>query len=89
MGLVDVVELGGAVLILAAFAGTQKGVLGVRSRAYLVLNVVGAGALAAVAAMHRSWGFLLLEGTWTAVSAVSLAGVLIGRASVAAQPPSG
>jgi hypothetical protein len=44
-----------------------------------VLNVVGAGILAVVAALHASWGFLLLEGTWTVVSLVSLVSVLRGR----------
>ena len=42
-------------------------------RPYLVLNIVGAGILAMIAASQRSWGFLLLEGTWTIVSAISLA----------------
>ncbi|GGK23524.1 hypothetical protein GCM10010124_15010 [Pilimelia terevasa] len=79
MTVVDVVEVIGAVLVLAAFAAAQRGLLGVRSRVYLALNVVGAGILALIAWAHGSWGFLLLEGTWTVVSAISLVGVLRAR----------
>jgi len=40
------VQVVGALVILAAFAAAQARRLDVRSRTYLVLNVVGAGALA-------------------------------------------
>jgi hypothetical protein len=82
----DVLEIIGAVLILAAFAAAQLRRLDAHSVPYLVLNVVGAGVLAAVAAADRSWGFLLLEGTWSIVSAVSLAQVLLTRRRGAAPP---
>ena len=75
------VEIGGSLLILAAFATAQTGRLDVRSVPYLVLNVAGAAVLATIAATHASWGFLLLEGTWTIVSAVSLVSVLRQRRS--------
>lgn len=75
------VEIGGSLLILAAFATAQTGRLDVRSVPYLVLNVAGAAVLATIAAAHGSWGFLLLEGTWTIVSAVSLVSVLRRRSS--------
>jgi hypothetical protein len=73
------VEVGGSLLILAAFATAQTGRLDVRSVPYLVLNVAGAAVLATIAAAHSSWGFLLLEGTWTIVSAISLVSVLRRR----------
>ena len=73
------VEIGGSLLILAAFATAQPGRLDVRSVPYLVLNVAGAAVLATIAAAHASWGFLLLEGTWTIVSAISLVSVLRRR----------
>jgi hypothetical protein len=76
MTLIDFIEIGGSLLILAAFAAAQLGRLDVRSVRYLVLNIAGAGVLAVVAAAHASWGFLLLEGTWTIVSALSLLSVL-------------
>jgi hypothetical protein len=79
MNLVTLVEVGGSLLILAAFATAQTGRLDVRSVPYLLLNVAGAAVLAVIAAAHASWGFLLLEGTWTVVSAVSLVSVLLRR----------
>jgi hypothetical protein len=81
MNPVTLIEIGGSLLILAAFAAAQAGRLDVRSVAYLVLNVAGAAVLAVIAAFHASWGFLLLEGTWTIVSAVSLVSVLRRRGS--------
>lgn len=63
-------------LIVGAFAAAQKRLLDVRSLSYLGLNVVGSAVLAAVALLHESWGFLLLEGTWAIVSAMSLVAVL-------------
>jgi hypothetical protein len=65
------IQLTGAVLILAAFAGTQAGWLSHKSPGYLLTNMVGSAGLAAVAVPARQWGFLLLEGAWsiTALSA--------------------
>lgn len=65
-------QIAGALLVLAAFGASQAGWLDGKSLTYLVLNVVGAGILAVVALVDRDWGFLLLEGAWTIVSAVSL-----------------
>jgi hypothetical protein len=62
----------GALAILAAFVAAQLGVFDVRSRVYLWLNVLGALVLAVVAWHERQWGFLLLEGVWTIVSAWGL-----------------
>ena len=47
-----------------------------RSLGYLVANTLGAGVLAWLAWTSRDWGFLLLEGVWSAVSAVGLISVL-------------
>ena len=79
MHTIDVIEILGALLILAAFAANQLRRLDAHSVAYLVLNVAGAGVLAVIAAVDRSWGFLLLEGTWTVVSVVSLVAALRTR----------
>jgi hypothetical protein len=79
MNPMTLVEVGGSLLILAAFATAQTGRLDVRSVPYLVLNIAGAAVLATIAAAHASWGFLLLEGTWTLLSAVSLVSVLRRR----------
>jgi hypothetical protein len=67
------VQLLGAFLILAGFAGLQVGRLRVVDVRYLLLNAIGSGILLVIAILDREWGFILLEGTWTAVSLVALA----------------
>ena len=76
MTIVDIVEIAGSLLILGAFAASQFGRLDPHSIRYLVLNIVGSAVLAVIALAHLSWGFLLLEGTWAIVSAVSLGRLL-------------
>jgi hypothetical protein len=68
----QVVQVVGALLILAAFAGAQFGKLDVESKSYLWLNLVGSVILTALAFHEEQWGFLLLEGVWAIVSAYSL-----------------
>jgi hypothetical protein len=71
-------ELAGAVCILAGFTLGQMGRLDQRSVVYLILNLVGSSVLAVIAFLDHRWGFLLLEGVWSIVSAVSLLSVLRG-----------
>ena len=71
-----VLQLVGAVLVLAAFLAGQFRGWSPSSVRFLLLNLIGAGLLAVVAAVGRDWGFLLLEGVWAVTSAVSLARVL-------------
>jgi hypothetical protein len=80
----QIVQVAGALLILAAFAALQLGYTGPHSRRYLVLNLVGAAVLTALAVHEEQWGFFLLEGVWTVVSAWSLVRVLQGRPPAAA-----
>jgi hypothetical protein len=87
MHIVDIVEIIGSLLILAAFAASQLGKLDAHSVRYLVLNIAGAGILAVIAGAQQSWGFLLLEGTWTIVSAASLVARFIRRGDRPAPPP--
>lgn len=66
------VQIAGAILILTAFVAAQRGAWSPHARPYLVLNLVGAAALTGTALYDRNWGFVLLEGVWTIVSAHGL-----------------
>lgn len=72
----QVAQIAGSLLILVPFGLSQLGRLSLRSRWYLVLNLLGSGTLACDAALTSQWGFLLLEGTW---AVVSLAGLCVPR----------
>jgi hypothetical protein len=65
----QLVQIAGALAILAAFALAQLGKLDQRSTSYLTLNLVGSAVLAVLAYHERQWGFFLLEGVWALVSA--------------------
>lgn len=75
----QLVQAVGSILVLAAFAFAQLRGLDQKSRSYLILNAVGAAALACDALVERQWGFVLLEGVWAIVSGGSLARVLSTR----------
>ena len=68
----QVVQLIGAVFILAAFVLAQQRRMATDSVVYLAFNALGAGLLAVVAVLDRDIGFTLLEITWAAVSTVGL-----------------
>jgi hypothetical protein len=74
----QVIQVAGALMILAGFAGTQLGRMRADSLAYLVLNLIGAIVLTVLAFVEEQWGFVLLEGVWSAVSLWSLSRVLRG-----------
>lgn len=74
----QVIQVVGALLILAAFAAAQFGWMRLDSYAYLVLNLIGAIVLAYLAWDERQWGFLMLETVWALVSAWSLTRVARG-----------
>ena len=75
----QLVQVAGAMLVLAAFVLSQMGRLATTSRAYLALNLVGAGILAVLAAIDWQPGFLLLEGVWALVAGVGLVRATLAR----------
>ena len=74
----QVIQVIGALLILVGFMLAQWRVWTTDSWAYLAVNLVGAAILAVLAGLDRKWGFLLLEGVWTIVTAWSIVSKLRG-----------
>ena len=81
----QVIQVVGALIILAAFAANQLGRLRTDSRLYLLLNLVGAVVLCFLAVVEGQVGFILLEGVWAAVSAWSLF-VILGEEAGPPEP---
>ncbi|WP_037570073.1 CBU_0592 family membrane protein [Phaeacidiphilus oryzae] len=75
----QLVQILGSLLVLIPFMLAQADRMNTRSKVYLVLNLIGSGAMAVDALITFQWGFLLLEGAWAIVSALGLAQVLRGR----------
>jgi hypothetical protein len=75
----QVVQVAGAVLVLAAFAAGQVGYLRQDSYPDLLLNLVGSAVLAELAYEQGQVGFLLLEGVWALVSLWGLIAKASGR----------
>lgn len=73
------ISVAGALLILLPFAASQLGRLSVQTLAYQLMNLIGSGALTAVAVIERQYGFILLEGAWALVSAAGLVRLLARR----------
>jgi hypothetical protein len=69
----EIVQIAGALLVLAGFALAQFDLLDQDSYAYLVPNAVGSAALAGTAVISADWGFVLLEGAWALISLQGIA----------------
>lgn len=62
----------GALLILVAYIGHQMGWMNARKAAYNILNAAGSAVLAYIAFRPFQVGFVVLEVTWTLISAYAL-----------------
>jgi len=80
----QIVQIVGALMILAAFAAAQFQYLDQDSISYLVLNLIGSAILAVLALHEEQWGFVLLETVWAIVSAWSLVRALRRGATASA-----
>ncbi len=75
----QIVQIVGALMILAGFVLTQGNLLDADSYLYLVLNLAGATILAVLAFQAQRWGFVLLEGVWALVALAGLSLRLLGK----------
>jgi len=86
----QVVQMVGALLILAGFILSQRNLLDADSYLYLILNLVGATILVVLAFQMQRWGFVLLEGVWALVALVGVILRLVRKepAATSARPQS-
>ena len=68
----DYVGFAGVFILLIAFLLNLIGKIGKSGLAYPLLNVIGAGLACLASYLIRYFPFVILEGTWTVVSAAAL-----------------
>jgi hypothetical protein len=78
------IQLTGALLILAGFVAAQAGRVDPRAPSYLAANLIGSATLTYDALHGQEWGFFVLELVWALVSAWGLVQLARGRRPVAA-----
>jgi hypothetical protein len=66
--LYQIISLAGAIMILVAYAGTQRGWMDRAGRPYNLLNLFGSALLAWVAIVDHRLGFIFLETAWALLS---------------------
>lgn len=70
MGLSDWIATLGVTLLLIAFALNIAKKMSAESRAYLLLNILGAGMAGVSSYMIEFWPFVILESVWVIASLV-------------------
>jgi hypothetical protein len=74
----QLLSISGALLILAAYAAHQLKRMHADTILYQTLNLVGGAFLFITAVVTQQAGFMLMEGSWTLMSAWGLVKVLRG-----------
>lgn len=69
----QVISFAGALMILVAYVGHQVKRMDASAALYNILNAAGSGILLYVALRPFQLGFVVLEGSWVAVSLWALA----------------
>lgn len=67
--ILQLVSIFGAMLVLAAFAAQQFKRLDAETKTYQILNLIGGFCMTVTAILTRQYGFILMEGSWTVISA--------------------
>ena len=75
----EALQWSAAVIVLAAYALSLRGVWSVRSYRYLGFNLIGGFGLCAAAVISHQWGFVLLEGVWGATAGWGIVARVRGR----------
>jgi hypothetical protein len=81
LSLNDYIGFAGVLILLIAFLLNLAGKLAKDGFSYTALNVLGAGLACLASYLIHYLPFVILEGTWTVVSAVALARYFISRNS--------
>jgi len=75
----DYIGFAGVFILLLAYLFNLMGKIGKDSLIYVLLNVVGGGLACLASYLIHYTPFVLLEGTWTLVSAAALVKYATGR----------
>jgi hypothetical protein len=76
----QLISIAGAIMILGTYTAHQAKRLNHETVAYQVLNMLGGACLTIAAVAAAQYGFIMLEGTWTVVSAYGLWRVMSSHA---------
>ena len=73
---IQVISIGGALLVLTAFTLHQIGRLAYQTYTYQSMNMIGGALLCVAAVTTGQAGLILMEGAWTVISGWGLVGVM-------------
>lgn len=89
MQTVQIVEVFGALAVLAAYIADLRGWVNPDDLSYASLNLVGAGTLSVIAVLTGQWGFLLLQSVWALLALYSIVKYVRGAHPGAPRGPGG